>query len=230
MFKKFYFFAVALLCATTVLAGNSEKDEYEYYEDEFEIDGIEYYAEDTISAYVFEHKNNKATTVVIPAYVTHNGFTYRVESIANKAFRDSKNLESITIGAAEIGEKAFCDCYNLQSITLLEGVEYINNAAFSGTAITTLHLPATFKNFGKNGYNSVPTTDCEAFSTYTVSPENPNFCAVDGILYTKDMKQLYSCPTLNQNFKGFAPTIEIVKQNAFNNCTLMSTRSSFPME
>lgn len=59
-------------------------------------------------------------TVVIPATVTLQGTTYKVTSIAAKAFYNNKKLKKIVIGknVVQIGKKAFYGCSNLKNIVI----------------------------------------------------------------------------------------------------------------
>ena len=59
-------------------------------------------------------------TVVIPATVTLQGTTYKVTSIAAKAFYNNKKLKKIVIGKnlVQIGKKAFYGCSNLKNIVI----------------------------------------------------------------------------------------------------------------
>lgn len=59
-------------------------------------------------------------TVVIPATVTLQGTTYKVTSIAAKAFYNNKKLKKIVIGKnlVQIGKKAFYGCSNLKKIVI----------------------------------------------------------------------------------------------------------------
>ena len=62
----------------------------------------------------------KAKTVVIPKTVKVNGVSYKVTSIAKKAFAGNKNLKTVVIGAEieKIGAKAFYNCPNLKFVTI----------------------------------------------------------------------------------------------------------------
>ena len=59
-------------------------------------------------------------TVDIPATVTLQGTTYKVTSIAAKAFYNNKKLKKIVIGknVVQIGKKAFYGCSNLKNIVI----------------------------------------------------------------------------------------------------------------
>ena len=83
-------------------------------------DGVTYRitADDTVE---YQKADAKAKgTVVIPATVTLQGTTYKVTSIAAKAFYNNKKLKKIVIGknVVQIGKKAFYGCSNLKNIVI----------------------------------------------------------------------------------------------------------------
>ena len=65
-------------------------------------------------------KSSKAKTIVIPKTVKVDGVSYKVTSIAKKAFAGNKNLKTVVIGAdiKKIGAKAFYKCVNLKKVTI----------------------------------------------------------------------------------------------------------------
>lgn len=78
--------------------------------------------------------NSKANTIKIPATIKKDGVTYKVTSIANKAFSGCKKLKKVTIGknVKTIGNKAFYKCTSLKSITIPSKVTKIGKKAFYG--------------------------------------------------------------------------------------------------
>ena len=61
-----------------------------------------------------------------------------------------------------------------------------------------------------------------ALKKFEVSKENKNFCAVDGILYTKDMKTLLCYPTAYEGEESFRVPegVEVIGRSAFSDCKL----------
>ncbi len=88
-----------------------------------------------------------------------------VTSIGDSAFSNCSSLKSITIpnSATSIGSSAFYLCSSLTSITIGNGVTSIGNSAFYG---------------------------CSSLTSITVGVNNPNYCSIDGNLYSKDGKTL----------------------------------------
>lgn len=79
--------------------------------------------------------NKKRTKVTIPQTIKIDGKTYKVTSIAPKAFASNTKLKSVTIGSnvTKIGSKAFEKCKSLKKITIKSKVlKSIGKSAFKG--------------------------------------------------------------------------------------------------
>lgn len=65
-------------------------------------------------------KSSAKGTIKIPATVKYAGVTYKVTSIADKAFRNKKKITNITVGknVTKIGKNAFSGCKNLKTLTI----------------------------------------------------------------------------------------------------------------
>ena len=64
--------------------------------------------------------NAKAKSINIPATIKANGITYKVTTIAAKAFKQNKKLQSVTVGAnvKSISNNAFFKCPSLKTVNL----------------------------------------------------------------------------------------------------------------
>ena len=121
------------------------------YAHDFEVDGIYYMIDNENEVYVTYSGNSHLAvsdeytgTVVIPETVTYSGTTYNVTSIGSKAFRDCRNMTSITIpnSVTSIGYEAFYACKGLTSITIPNSVTYISNYAFQTcNGLTEITIP-----------------------------------------------------------------------------------------
>ncbi len=93
-------------------------------------------------------------------------------------------------GVTEIISDTFGGCEALSEITLSDTVQRIGEKAFWGCkSLTKLHFPASLNSFEKDAFYL-----CKEFSEITVDEKNPVFCSVDGVVYTKDMKEVVYCP------------------------------------
>lgn len=68
----------------------------------------------------YKKQSTKKKKIVIPDQVTINGYTYKVTSIADNAFKNNKNITTVIIGKniKRIGKKAFYGCKSLRNITI----------------------------------------------------------------------------------------------------------------
>ncbi|MBR5437504.1 MAG: leucine-rich repeat domain-containing protein, partial [Clostridia bacterium] len=59
-----------------------------------------------------------------------------------------------------------------------------------------------------------------ALKAFVVDEDNESFCAVDGVLYTKDMKTLLCCPKAYEGGAEFTvpEKVEIISRSAFSDC------------
>jgi hypothetical protein len=81
---------------------------------------------------------------------------------------------------------------------------------------TTLYIPASVKHLS---FSFTPDDLFGDLNTIVVDKDNPNFCSVDGVLFSKDMKKLVSYPALAQRDKYVIPDgVEIIGYSAFMKC------------
>ncbi len=95
-------------------------------------------------------------TVSIPASVTINGGTYRVTTIAEKAFQNNRKLTKVTIGGniTSIGANAFYGCTKLKTVAIGKNVTSIGNSAFRKcSSLTKITIPAKVKKIGKQAFS-----------------------------------------------------------------------------
>ena len=105
------------------------------YAYEFEVDGI-YYNTDFNNAIVTrgDYDTYYSGDITIPATVSHNGVTYTVTSIGEKAFMWCTELTRVDIPntVTLIDSYAFCYCRQLTSMVISQNVTTINTWAFDG--------------------------------------------------------------------------------------------------
>ncbi len=121
-------------------------------------------------------------------------------------------------GIRSIMESAFYGEEKLESVTLPDSIEFIGDAAFADTGIESVVLPKNLQSFNGTIFNSIN------FKQYSVSPENPYFKSVDGVVYSKDMKKLVAfpigrCADGEKNKFKIPESVTEISNYAFLNCS-----------
>lgn len=108
----------------------------------------------------------------------------------------------------------FTGCFQLKTLLLPESVTTIQEYAFMDTSLETIELPA--------GISTIEGSfDSYYLKEIKLSSSNNHFSVKDGILYTKDMKKLISCPAKNPYINGqyeVPSSVEEIYPEAFVNC------------
>jgi len=113
-----------------------------------------------------------------------------VTSIGSFAFYGHTNLVEIEIpeSVTSIGEWAFWKCA-LKSIELPSGLLSIGEAAFQFAQIESVTIPASCATIEYKAFGG-----CDSLKEIIVAEENANYAAVNGVLFTKDLKTLHTYP------------------------------------
>lgn len=131
----------------------------------------------------------------------------------------NRKLTSLIIeeGVKSIMEGAFYGQDKLKSVTLPSSLEFIGESAFADTGIQSVVLPKNLHSFDGTIFNS------QSFIQYSVSPENPYYKSLDGVVYSKDMTELVAYPIGryadggDNKFK-IPETVTEISKYAFLNC------------
>lgn len=113
------------------------------------------------------------------------------ETIGEYAFFHSK-VQTIFLPdtVSTIGDYAFYYAGELSSINFPTALTSIGDSAFFACqSLTAVDIPATITQIGESAWAA-----CTSLPAITVASENPNYTAVDGVLYTKDMTVLKVYP------------------------------------
>jgi len=115
----------------------------------------------------------------------------------------------------KIGWDSFRQCQILRSITIPEGITGIHSHTFYDcNNLEKVHLPKSMKNFWGGCFAS-----CDSLKEVTVDPDNPWFYSVDGVVYTKDQKELVFYPPGKTDAEFAIPEgCSVISRNAFAFC------------
>lgn len=110
-----------------------------------------------------------------------------VTEIGSESFYQCENLDTVTIpeGVTSIAEGLFSYCYSLHTVTLPDSVTAIEERAFTGTALTQIHIPAKVTRIGTDAFS-----ECPVLSTITSDSES--YPAIDNVLYEKSANGNYA--------------------------------------
>ena len=91
-------------------------------------------------------KGKVTANVSIPKTIKVNGYTYKVTAIAKNAYKNQKNIKSITIGSnvKTIGKDAFKGCKNLKKVTINSTKltdKNVSDKLFAGVKKCTVYVP-----------------------------------------------------------------------------------------
>ena len=115
-------------------------------------------------------------------------------------------------GIKELAAKCFQRFYNVKTVSLPDSLETIDDSPFTDCNIESITLPKGVKklNYGQ------PFDSAKALKEIIVVDDNPYFKAIDGVLFTKDMKTLLLFPTKkNTSFYIVPSSVEVLGWAAF---------------
>lgn len=116
----------------------------------------------------------------------------------------------------KISHYAFKKCQRLDDIIISEGVKIFPKNCLANASLKTLSLPESLREI-VGGYSIIHTIDLEAV---TIPETNPEFCSVDGLLYSKDKKDLYIYPNAKRGTVTFPKEVQNLSAiEYFNNAS-----------
>lgn len=143
-----------------------------------------------------------------------------VTSIGNSAFYQCEKIAKVSIAnsVTSIGRFSFRECYALSDIVIPDGVTDIEQYAFTACyALSSMTLGKGIQNLTPGVLN-----ECSGLQTIYVDQGNPSYCAVDGVLFSKDQKTLVRVPIDRQGSYAVPNGVTTIAEDAFNNSRLDS--------
>ncbi len=105
---------------------------------------------------------------------------------------DNKSLTRYVIkeGTEVIAERVFADCKQLKEIIIPDSVVVVGRCAFQGcTSLTEIVIPKNVTIIEEWAF-----VYCKKLAKIVVDEDNPAFCSVDGVLFSKDMTVIICYP------------------------------------
>lgn len=149
-----------------------------------------------------------------------------VTKIGDYAFYNMQNISSVSFpnSLTSIGDGAFMDCSITGDLILPENLESIGEKCFSMVpkSLSTISVPASVTSIGMCAFENKGAsnkTSTNVLTAINVAAANPNYCSVDGILYSKDMTTLIAYPAGKTATAYEIPaTVTEIKYNALYSC------------
>lgn len=151
------------------------------------------------------------------AQINEITFPSSLITIGSSAFSNCKKLLKIEMPNAisQIGSFAFYGCSSLSSVNLSDNVAEIPSYSFRDCS--SLREFTIGKSVSKISDDAFP--GCTLLQKFIVDAENMWYCSQDGVLYSKDMSNLISCPTAYYSASFFVPYgVLSISDNAFYHC------------
>lgn len=147
------------------------------------------------------------------ATIVSGGWNYWYEKYYYNGYRYDKN-HKYTTKDNTITSYMFTDCWRLETIILPKSVTTIEKNAFFDFGITSITLPDNIQKIE----SSFDSYSCKEI---LLNKNNRYYTIVKGILYSKDMKTLLSCPAENDKIVGryeIPSSVEVIYPKAFYSC------------
>ena len=147
-----------------------------------------------------------------------------ISSIKEYAFYRCSSLKSISLPSSvtRIGNFSFSGCSSLLNITLPEALASIGNSAFVNcSSLMSASIPSSVKTIGGAAF-----AGCTNLSSFEVAASNPNYCTIDGVLFTKDRKGLVQYPAKREGAYSIPDETTTITYGAFYGSKI--TEVSFP--
>ncbi|MBQ7906524.1 MAG: leucine-rich repeat protein [Clostridia bacterium] len=149
-------------------------------------------------------------------------YTIKGSNIAWKTQKDNWKMINLVIPSeynglpvTKIGFESFRNCQVLQSVTIPDSITTIESGAFFDcNYLESVYIPEKLEHLKGEPFRS-----CNSLKTIDVDSNNPSYSSVDGVLYTKNLKELiFYPPGRNQTEFAIPSGVEIVHKYAFSHC------------
>ena len=146
--------------------------------------------------------------------LTISGTGEMTSSVRWSSYKDSIKTVVIKDGATTIEEGAFRDCKNLTSITIPASVTKIGDYAFEKCkSLASITIPASVTNTGEDVFSG-----CSTLARIEVDSENQNYTSLDGVLFSKDLTKIIRYPEGRPGDYTIPSNVTSIGNFAFKGC------------
>lgn len=158
--------------------------------------------------------------------------TDSVKSIRERAFDGCRSLVSVRLSNSllMLPRRLFEGCASLTSIKIPDSVKLIRDWAFLGCEnLTEISLPRDLNHISETSGNSGGQVfdGCKNLMAFIVGEDNLKYCAIDGVLFSKDKKTLVRYPMARKGEYTIPNGVATIGVEAFGKCGGL-TSVSFP--
>jgi len=144
-----------------------------------------------------------------------------VEDLGDYTFYMCDALTTVNFneGLKRIGQTVFYFCTALADVTLPSTLETIGyHAFFNCQSLPQINIPASVTTIGEDPFDR-----CYSLASIDVDEDNPYYCDVDGVLYSKDMTKILRAP-IGKEYGTYTIPESVVEigRGAFNECTTLT--------
>ena len=153
--------------------------------------------------------------------LTEITFPDSLRRIGRLAFVKCKSLSNVKFprNLTSIDSCAFEGCDSLEEIALPDGLQRLKGVFPRCKSLRSIKLGAAFEEF-----DFYSLSFCDALSSLTVSPDNPRFRSVDGVLFSADGKTLYRYPPGRDEAEYAVPDgVETLGEYSFTDSLKLTT-------
>ena len=148
-----------------------------------------------------------------PAYRSADGVLFSKDGELIQ-FPPGKSSCDIPDGTTRIGDHMFMHHFKLTSVTIPDSVTSIGNYAFAFCGgLTAMTIPSGVTEIGWDAFAS-----CHGITGISVAEANPAYRSIDGVVFSKDGKQLALYPAGKTGAYDIPPGTATIKAGVFAHC------------
>jgi len=140
-----------------------------------------------------------------------------IQTIDSATFLGCDSLETVTFheGLSFIQTSAFKDCISLTNLTFPTSLTYISNSAFYNcSSLVSVDLPMNLSYIHDTSFSA-----CSSLEFLTVDGDNPDYKAVDNVLFNKKGTTLVLYPGGKKGPYTVPDTVDTIGESAFMLCS-----------